>query len=284
MTFTGKTKNLGVIGNPIAHSFSPSMQNAALQEAQLDYAYIAMPVKEQDLAAAVQGLKAFNFRGINVTIPHKQAIMEHLDEINEDARIIGAVNTVVNDEGHLTGYNTDVTGFIGALKDKGFMPEGKSAVMLGAGGAARAVVWGLVKEKVESLAIGVRNVPKVQPLVEYFKDYIDIKLYNWEDESFKEELKSADLLINTTPLGMVPNIDTMPPVDWECISADCFVYDIIYTPAETKFLRVARAKGCKTLNGEGMLVGQGAEAFRLWTGVEPNQQVMAEALRSMLAK
>lgn len=284
MTFTGKTKNLGVIGNPIAHSFSPSMQNAALQEAQLDYAYIAMPVKEQDLAAAVQGLRAFNFRGINVTIPHKQAIMEHLDEINEDARIIGAVNTVVNDDDHLTGYNTDVTGFIGALKDKGFMPEGKRAVMLGAGGAARAVVWGLVKEKVESLAIGVRNVPKVQPLVEYFKDYIDIKLYNWEDESFKEELKSADLLINTTPLGMVPNVDTMPPVDLECISAECFVYDIIYTPAETKFLRVARAKGCKTLNGEGMLVGQGAEAFRLWTGVEPNQQVMAEALRSMLAK
>ena len=122
MTFTGKTKNLGVIGYPIAHSFSPAIHNAALYAGGLDYAYIAMPAAQEELENAVKGIKALNFRGINVTIPHKQAIMEYLDEINEDAKIIGAVNTVVNDNGRLTGYNTDVIGFIDALKNAGFEP------------------------------------------------------------------------------------------------------------------------------------------------------------------
>lgn len=282
MIYSGKTKNLGIFGYPVAHSFSPPMQNAALQAANLDYAYIAMPVAPENLEAAVAGLRAMNFRGVNVTIPHKQAIMQYLDEINQDAKIIGAVNTVVNDSGHLTGYNTDVIGFVDAMKDKGFEAAGKNAVMLGAGGAARAIIWGLIKENVQSIAIGVRNVTKVQPLVQYFKEYLDIKLYDWNDDAFKGELRGTDLLINATPLGMAPNVDAMPPVDWDCIPSSAFVYDIIYTPAETLFLRTAKEKGCQILNGEGMLVGQGAEAFRLWTGVEPNQSIMAEALHKML--
>lgn len=282
MSYSGKTKNLGIFGYPVGHSFSPPMQNAALQAAGLDYAYIAMPVAPENLKDAVAGLRAMNFRGVNVTIPHKQAVMEYLDEIHEDAKIIGAVNTIVNDAGHLTGYNTDVIGFIDALKNKGFEPAGKNAVMVGAGGAARAIIWGLLKEDVRSIAIGVRNMPKVQPLADYFQEYIDIKLYDWNDDTFKDVLRAADLLINATPLGMTPKTDEMPPVDWDCISPSAFVYDIIYTPAETLFLRTARQKGCQTLNGEGMLVGQGAESFRLWTGVKPDQNVMATALRKML--
>lgn len=283
MTYSGKTKNLGIFGYPVAHSFSPPMQNAALQAANLDYAYIAMPIAPENLSAAVMGLRAMNFRGVNVTIPHKQAIMQHLDEINEDARIIGAVNTVVNDNGHLTGYNTDVIGFIDAMKDKGFSPAGKNAVMLGAGGAARAIIWGLIKEKVNSITIGVRNVPKVQPLADYFQEYIPITLLDWNDDTFKDKLRSADLLINATPLGMAPNINAAPPVDWDCVPPSALAYDIIYTPAETMFLRTAREHGCQTLNGEGMLVGQGAESFRLWTGAEPDQTLMAAVLRQMLS-
>lgn len=283
MTYSGKTKNLGIFGYPVAHSFSPSMQNAALQAANLDYAYIAMPIAPENLSAAVMGLRAMNFRGVNVTIPHKQAIMQHLDEINEDARIIGAVNTVVNDNGHLTGYNTDVIGFIDAMKDKGFSPAGKNAVMLGAGGAARSIIWGLIKEKVNSITIGVRNVPKVQPLADYFQKYIPITLLDWNDDTFKDKLRSADLLINATPLGMAPNINAAPPVDWDCVPPSALAYDIIYTPAETMFLRTAREHGCQTLNGEGMLVGQGAESFRLWTGAEPDQTLMAAVLRQMLS-
>lgn len=282
MSYSGKTKNLGIFGYPVGHSFSPIMQNAALQAAGLDYAYIAMPVAPENLKDAVAGLRAMNFRGVNVTIPHKQTVMEYLDEIHEDAKIIGAVNTIVNDAGHLTGYNTDVIGFIDALKDKGFDPAGKNAVMVGAGGAARAIIWGLLKENIGSIAIGVRNMPKVQPLVDYFQKYIDIKLYDWNDSNFKDELRTADLLINATPLGMTPKTDEMPPVDWDCISPSAFVYDIIYTPAETLFLRTARQKGCQTLNGEGMLIGQGAESFRLWTGVKPDHNVMATALKKML--
>jgi shikimate dehydrogenase len=154
---TGTTKNLGVMGWPIAHSLSPVLQNAAIAKAGLDYVYTSLPVRPEQLAAAVTGLKALQFRGWNVTIPHKSAIMPLLDAIDEDARIIGAVNTVVNDGGKLTGYNTDVIGFIQALLDRGFDPAGKEVVLLGAGGAARAVVWGLIKAGTKVIHIGVRS-------------------------------------------------------------------------------------------------------------------------------
>lgn len=280
--FTGKTTNFGVIGYPIAHSLSPVMQNAGIQAAGLDCAYIAMPVAPESLPQAVAGLRSLNFHGWNVTIPHKQAIMDCLDEIHEDARIIGAVNTVHNDNGRLIGYNTDVTGFISAMKKHGFQPAGKAATLLGAGGAARAIIWGLIKEHVKSLTIGVRNVPKVQPMADSFREYLDIKVLDWHSEEFAARLPKTKLLINSTPLGMTPKVDAMPPVDWEKINPDTFVYDIIYTPAETLFLKTAREHGCQTLNGEEMLVGQGAEAFRIWTGHELPVDVMQEALHNAL--
>ena len=279
---TGTTKNLAVIGWPIAHSLSPVLQNAAIEKAGIDYVYTALPVKPEDLSSAVNGLKALQFRGWNVTIPHKTAIMELLDEIDEDARIIGAVNTVVNDAGHLKGFNTDVTGFIQALRDKGFDPEDKTVVLLGAGGAARAVVWGLLKAGAQAIRIGVRTPAKVQPLVEEFRQYGTITVKHWESEAFAAELSTADLLVNTTPLGMTPQVEAMPPVDWSNVKADAFVYDIIYTPAETLFLREAREKGHPTLNGEGMLAGQGAAAFEKWTGVKPDVELMKNKLREAL--
>ena len=141
----GTTKNLGVMGWPIAHSLSPVLQNAAIEEAELDYVYISLPVPPEKLKEAVAGLRAMQFTGWNVTIPHKQAIMAELDAVDEDARIIGAVNTVVNRDGHLTGYNTDCIGFMQPLAQQGFSPKGREATILGAGGAARAVIWGLLR-------------------------------------------------------------------------------------------------------------------------------------------
>lgn len=280
--FTGKTINLGVIGNPIAHSLSPVMQNAGIEAAGLDYAYIAMPVPNDELETAVKGLRAMGFRGFNVTIPHKQNIMQYLDEIDEDARIIGAVNTVHIVDGKMTGYNTDVVGFTAAMRDAGFRAQGKKAVLLGAGGAARAIIWGLVKEQAAHLTIGVRNPAKAQPLADYFQPYLDITVLDWQSDEFKATLPQADLLINSTPLGMAPHTDAMPPVDFTSIKPSTFAYDIIYTPAETLFLKTAREHGCQTLNGEAMLVGQGAEAFHIWTGHALPQMVMAKALREAL--
>ena len=280
---TGTTQNLGVMGWPIRHSLSPVLQNAALEKAGLDYVYVALPVPPEKLRTAVAGLQAMGFAGWNVTIPHKQAIMPLLDEIDEDARIIGAVNTVIHKDGRLIGHNTDVTGFLLPFKRRGIDLRGKKAALMGAGGAARAVIWGLLREGVSSLAIGVRNPRKAEPLIEEFAPYGILHIHHWEDEAVREELGEADLLVNTTPLGMTPHTDGMPPVVWQDLKASAIVYDIIYTPAHTRFLREAAAHGHTILNGEEMLAGQGAAAFALWTGQEADLDCMLTALRAELS-
>lgn len=278
----GTTKNLGVMGWPIAHSLSPVLQNAAIEEAGLDYVYISLPVPPEKLKEAVAGLRAMQFTGWNVTIPHKQAIMAELDAVDEDARIIGAVNTVVNRDGHLTGYNTDCIGFMQPLAQQGFLPKGKEATILGAGGAARAVIWGLLRAKVKRITLGVRNPAKAARLAEEFAAYGEIQVLHWEDSAFAEHLAVTDLLVNTTPLGMYPHVEGMPPVDWTKLKKDALVYDIIYTPERTRFLSEAQAHGHAIINGEGMLAGQGAAAFTLWTGVAPDLALMKRALREEL--
>ena len=278
----GTTKNLGVMGWPIAHSLSPVLQNAAIEEAGLDYVYISLPVPPEKLKEAVAGLRAMQFTGWNVTIPHKQAIMAELDAVDEDARIIGAVNTVVNRDGHLTGYNTDCIGFMQPLAQQGFLPKGKEATILGAGGAARAVIWGLLRAKVKRITLGVRNPAKAARLAEEFAAYGEIQVLHWEDSAFAEHLAVTDLLVNTTPLGMYPHVEGMPPVDWTKLKKDALVYDIIYTPERTRFLSEAQAHGHAIINGEGMLAGQGAAAFTLWTGVAPDLALIKRALREEL--
>ena len=279
---TGKTKTLAVIGNPVSHSLSPVFQNAAIEAAGLDYIYTAFPVADGKLEAAINGMRAMEISGLNVTIPHKERVMKYLDSIDRDAEILGAVNTIVNKDGVLTGYNTDVKGFVGGMKEKGFEPKGKKTVLLGAGGAARAIIWGLIQEGVASITIGVRNVPKARPLVEYFSKYMEITLLDWSTAEFEAALEKTELLINATPLGMCPYVEAMPPVNWDKVPKGILAYDIIYTPAETLFLKTAREHGCETLNGEAMLVGQGAESLRLWTGIEPDTEVMKKALRQAL--
>lgn len=284
MVFTGKTKNLGVIGYPIKHSLSPVIQNTATQEAGIDYAYIAMPIAPEDLEKAVIGLKALNFTGFNVTIPHKVNIMQYLDEIDEMAKLIGAVNTVHIKDGKLYGYNTDAIGFINPLLKENVEIKDKTTVILGAGGACRAVVCGLIKQGIKNIILAVRNPVKAQLLANDFNDLVDIKVCDWHSEEFKQYLAQADLLVNTTPLGMEGNIDSKPPVDWESVKKSAFVYDIVYIPAETKFLQEAKEYGHKILNGERMLAEQGAAALHLWTDKDINVDIMVKTLHDYLNK
>ena len=280
---TGKTTNLAVIGDPVAHSMSPLMHNAAISAAGIDYVYTACPVHGEQLQAAIHGFVALGFRGFNVTIPHKEAVLPLLDEIDDAAKAIGAVNTVVIEHGKTVGYNTDVAGFLSPLQAQGIPVQGKSAVVFGAGGAARAVLYGLLSRGVATLTVGARNHTKAQILVDAFVSMGCVSAYNWHKEDFQRAVQEADLIVNTTPLGMHPREEEIIPIAWENVRPDAVIYDLIYTPVKTRLLREAEAHGCKTVNGEAMLVGQGAKAFQLWTGVEPDRQVMAEALRGALA-
>ena len=281
---TGKTRLLAVIGAPIAHSLSPIIQNAALHAAGLDYVYAALPVRADALASAVRGLYDAGIAGFKVTIPFKTAIIPLLDALSEDARRIQAVNTVVVEDGRLVGYNTDVAGFLAGFAERGIALTGKKAVLIGAGGAARAALWGLLRSGVSSVAIGVRSVEKGAALAADFAADGDVHAVSFDDAAWIAACSDADIVVQTTPLGMTPHTEEMPPVDAAMIKPSAVVYDLIYTPAETRFLREARARGCETINGETMLVAQGAEAFSLWTGVRPDMELMKRTLHEELAR
>ena len=276
-------KNFAIIGNPIGHTLSPKMHKAAFSAGGFpNYNYIPIPVPSGRLMLVTAGFKGLDFRGFNVTIPHKTAIMKYLDSIDPDAKIIGAVNTVVNDGGMLTGYNTDVTGFIASLSEADFMAEDCNAVILGAGGAARAVAWGLCKRKAGFITVGARNGEKAKKFAEDFANFGNIVGYDWTDDEFKENLQTADILINTTPLGMYPNVDEMPPIDLKLLPEGAFVYDIIYNPAKTKLLQEAEELGFPILNGMSMLLLQGRESGRLFTGHAPDIDIMRRIVKQEL--
>ena len=281
---TGKTRLLAVIGAPIGHSLSPIIQNAALHAAGLDYVYAALPVRADALASAVRGLCNAGIAGFNVTIPFKTEIIPLLDALSEDARRIQAVNTVVIEDGRMVGHNTDVVGFLAGFAERGIALTGKKAVLIGAGGAARAALWGLLRSGISSVVIGVRNASKGAALAADFAADGDVRALSFDDAAWIAACSDADLVVQTTPLGMTPHTEEMPPVDAAVINPSAVVYDLIYTPAETRFLREARARGCETINGETMLVAQGAEAFSLWTGVRPDMELMKRTLREELAR
>ena len=268
-------KNFAILGFPIGHSLSPKMHEAAFKAA-------GFPIQTGKLMLAVDGLKGLGFRGANVTIPHKSTVMKFIDAVDSDAMIIGAVNTLVNDGGMITGYNTDVTGFLKSLTEAQFLPEDCNAVILGAGGAARAILWGLCKRRAGYITIGVRNPKKAQVLADDFSVYGNIEVMDWNADEFKETLQATDILINTTPLGMYPEIDAMPPVDLKLLPEGALVYDIVYNPAKTKLLQEAEKLGYPTLNGLNMLLLQGEEAFRLFTDELPDLEVMKKVVEDEL--
>jgi len=266
---TSTTRLCGILGNPVEHSLSPLIHNTAFAHWNLDYVFLAFRV--ENLKEAVLGIRALDFKGVSVTIPHKVEIMDYLDDIDEVAGKIGAVNTVVNHEGRLIGYNTDLSGAVKALEEK-IEIKNKKTVLLGAGGAARAIAFGL-KEKGAHLTILNRTVKKAQRLAsELGCEYGGLELI----DSFK-----PDILVNTTSLGMHPRVDEMP-VRKEFLN-DMLVFDIIYNPLRTRLIREAEKNGCPTIPGLEMFINQAALQFTLWTGKEAPVELMKKAVMEELS-
>ncbi|MCE2415623.1 shikimate dehydrogenase [Candidatus Poribacteria bacterium] len=278
---TGHTRIVGVIGDPVEHSRSPQMHNAAFAKADLDYVYVPFHVRPDDLAAAIAGFKAMNVVGINVTLPHKQAIIPLLTSISREAELIGAVNTLTFVEGGIHGDNTDAPGVLQALEEDGNMsgsPIGENVVVLGAGGAARAVVVALALRGVASITIANRTVEKAVSLAEEMdqKTGVSMQGMGLTDERLPLSVRESKLLVNTATTSMDVTQPLLISADW--LQPNTIVYDIVYTPPVTPLMRAATERGCQTLGGIGMLVHQGAIAFEKWTGVTPCTETMRQAL------
>ncbi len=294
MKLTGETKLLGLVGWPVAHSFSPAMQNAAIEAAGLDWAYVPLPVHPNHLGPAVRGLAALGFRGANVTIPHKQEVLQYLDELDVDAEAIGAVNTIVIEQGAertwLIGYNTDSSGLLADLMHLSVDVAGRDCLVLGAGGAARAVTYGLAITggRVQVLA---RRADQARELVKILLPNLTTARLHFRPTGTRlsarplSELRDAvnnvsePIIVNTTPLGMGAQLGGSVWPDRMPFPKGAFVYDLVYTSPQTKLMRQAEAAGCHTANGLGMLIQQGALAFQLWTGEEPDLEAMSSAVR-----
>ncbi|AUS09514.1 shikimate dehydrogenase [Laceyella sacchari] len=272
---------LGLLGDPVSHSKSPVMMNAALAELKAPYAYLAFRVSPSALEEAVRGLRALDVKGWNVTIPHKVAIMEHLDGLDETAREIGAVNTVVKREGKWIGYNTDGAGYLRSLQEQvSFEPAEQRVVLLGAGGAARAVGYALAAAGVSSITVANRTVAKAEELAQHLSRYTQTKAVAVND--CRQEIEAATLIVNTTSVGMVPRTEEMPiPGEW--LNAHHLVSDLVYHPRMTALLRAAKAKGATIHTGEGMLLHQAALALELWLGKKAPVEVMRKVLEASLA-
>lgn len=283
MSISGTTHKVGLIGWPVGHSFSPEIHNAAFSYCKLDYVYVPLPVEPSELEQAVGGLKALGFAGANVTIPYKIAVMEYLDEIDETARLAGAVNTIVVRQGKLIGYNTDARGFITALEQNSFAVHGKTVLLLGAGGAARAVLAGLANSGVEAVVVAARQVNQARKMEELFP-FVNVKSLLWSDAVFQQELGRADFIINATPIGMHPHSEGMPPLAVDQMKQSAVVCDLIYNPAITKLLERSAAEGHPILSGLGMLVEQAALAFEYWTGQSAPRAMMIQISRRLVLK
>ncbi|MGB9716301.1 MAG: shikimate dehydrogenase [Thermodesulfovibrionales bacterium] len=270
MKISGKTKITGLFGYPVEHSLSPAMHNAAFEAIGLDYCYITFLVHPDFLREAVLAIKALNLAGVNVTIPHKEKVLAFLDEIDREATIIGAVNTIVNYKGWLKGYNTDGKGFMQSLYECGISVEGKEVLIVGAGGASRALSYYLCKEAKKVCLFDIER-KKAEKIVEDFQNI-------FSNISIVDNISNIDnfnIIINATPLGLKEE-DPLP-LDTELLRSDQIVCDLIYK--DTRLLKESAKKGCVILNGIGMLLWQGVFAFELWTGVTPPVDIMRKALR-----
>lgn len=283
-----KTRAVALFGYPVHHSFSPAMHNAAFRARGFNCVYLAVPVPPERLGAAVAALAALDFIGANVTVPHKERVLFHLDEVTREARLIGAVNTIVNMGGHLAGHNTDGPGFIRAVRENGGNPCGEAAVILGAGGAARAVAVSLALSGAKELVVFNRTPERAARLAALVRELgVMAAAYGWDaleaaDLRARSAFARAALIVQTTSLGMHPDIAAHPPVPLEWMSANHLVYDLVYNPAETTFLRAARSAGARAANGLGMLLYQGVIAFELWTGEPAPVETMRATLRACL--
>lgn len=279
---TGKTVLTGLLGRPVSHSVSPLMHNAAFQYQGLDYAYLCFDIGEEELESAVNGLKILGARGWNCTMPDKKRMTALCDRLSQAASVTGAVNTVVNDHGVLTGYNTDGIGYMMSVKDAGYDIIGKKMVLLGAGGGAIAIL-------VQAAIDGLREITVFNRRGKSFDDAASVakrlncettckvQLFDYENRDFfYRTISACDILVNATSVGMAPKEDGCILPDNSMLRPGQIVSDIIYNPRETKLLRIAKQAGCETFNGMYMLLYQGAEAYRLWTGKDMPVELIKE--------
>jgi shikimate dehydrogenase len=278
---TGTTRVIGLVGLPVEHSMSPAMHNAAFRALGLDYVYVTFPVDPIDLPNALDGLRALNVRGFNVTMPHKETCIPFLDGLDILAENVGAVNTVVNTGGELRGYNTDAEGFLRSLKSRGVPVAQRDVVIVGAGGAARAVAYVLAREGAR-LTIVNRTLAAAEEVAGLIEDDFEdqVAAYPLDDTSLRAALTGANVLVNTTSVGMGSNDAT--PVPAGLLRPDLTVCDIVYNPVRTRLLADAEAAGAVTVSGIDMLVWQGALAFRLWTGEEAPFDLMRDTVLGLL--
>ena len=288
----GKYRLTGLLGYPLKNSRSPRMHNISFSALGLEYAYLAFEIEDGYLPGALEAMKALHAQGFNVTMPHKQKVLQFLDEVDPAARLIGAVNTVYNDNGRLVGYNTDGKGFVKGLSEEGFDLKGKRVVLVGAGGAGRAVGVQVALSGIAEMTIFDVDQEKVTELLETIHEHItsvkaDGAVYS--EAAVVEAVRGADLLIDCTPLGMdkvvtnaegkEENLIDQSIINFpEAFRPDLFVAHIVYIPLETKLLKMAKAAGCKTMNGIPMMIWQGAEAFEIWTGHQMPVEVVKQDL------
>ncbi|EOS7926607.1 shikimate dehydrogenase [Enterococcus hirae] len=281
---SGKTKLTGFFAKPASHSLSPLMHNLAFSHWGIDAVYLAFEVDQTNLRQAVESIRTLDMLGVNVSMPNKTAVLAHLDQLSPEAELIGAVNTIVHQEQRLIGYNTDGMGFVRSVNETGHPIKNQKIVVLGAGGAAKAIVVQMALEGAQEITIYKRLNATFLPLKEYFakvseKTGCPIRLHDYADESqLALDLSQANLLINATDIGMGSKKDQLPIADVKLLHSQLAVFDLIYSPSETCLIQEAKKMGIKAYNGLGMLIHQGAIAFELWTHQEMPVQNIRERL------
>ncbi len=275
----GSTRTVGIFGDKITYTLSPKMHNFAFSKLGLDYVYVPFQVRPDQLAGAVNAIRSLNIVGVNVTIPHKQAVIPFLDQLSPIAKKIGAVNTIVNNDGKLLGDNTDAPGFLESLREDGHVdPKKKRVVLIGSGGTARAMAISLTAAGVSKLVIVNRTYEKAKQLthlVEKLGAKLECYAVKLSEDNLKEELSDCDLLVNATPSGA----DVMPSNSHRFLSPNLFVFDAVYAK-NTSLVAAAKIAGVPALGGLGMLIRQGALSFSFWTGQKPPVELMREALEA----
>lgn len=274
----GRTRVCGILGDPVAHSMSPLMHNAAFTHLNLDLVYVPFRVTFGRLGDALAGIRGLGLQGCNVTVPHKEAVIPLLDQIAPLAQSIGAVNTITNDRGLLLGDNTDAPGFLRALEHRSVDPSEKKVLVLGSGGAARAIAVALAEQRSE-LTICNRTLARAERLAEFVSSLSSarVRVVAWASEQMTQQLRDADVVVNATSVGM-DSLKTESPVPHGVLRPDMVVVDIVYNPPRTKLLRQAEAAGARTIGGIDMLLWQGVLAFKRWTGLEAPVAVMRQAV------
>ncbi|MEM4243916.1 MAG: shikimate dehydrogenase [Candidatus Bathyarchaeia archaeon] len=284
MVISGKTRVCGVIGDPIAHTLSPTIQNAAFSHLKLDFVFLAFRVKSADLESAMRGMRGLGIHGLNVTMPHKGAVIKHLDQLDSTVQFLGSANTILNKDGKLLGFNTDGVGALKALQENGVKLYDKKVLLLGAGGAAKAIAFAFAEE-IGELVILNRAAEKAAELAAALNRVFGKKIVGGalSPHAVQQNLQDADILVNATSVGMHPNVNqSLVQPQW--LRPDLAVMDIVYNPVETKLAKDAKVAGAKVISGVEMLIHQGAASFEIWTGCPAPVEVMRQAALSQLSR